>query len=143
MPVIQPRALEISIGNLKSQGLDQMQNRAGRRAGARDVPGILRDFGMNEYDIHIASPNTFFFHKNCPTPALRMVRRDGASNLLDFIFPILHGHGKSRVFQHGKVVDIVAKGHYRLAGNFQGLRDAPKPVALARARPHDFDIAAV
>ena len=51
MPIIQPRAAEIFIGNFKAQGLYKVERAARRRAGARDIARILRDFGFYENDM--------------------------------------------------------------------------------------------
>ena len=40
VPVVEPRALDRLVGNVKAQGLHEMQDAAGRGAGARDISGV-------------------------------------------------------------------------------------------------------
>ena len=48
MPVVESGSFELAVVNGESHGLDYVQARAGRGAGARDVAGVLRYFGFNE-----------------------------------------------------------------------------------------------
>ena len=62
LPVVQPGPLELPVGDLKAQGLDQMQAAAGGGAGAGDVAGVLGDLRLHQYDVeHILS----YFPLNC------------------------------------------------------------------------------
>ena len=51
VPVVQPRALDGAVGNVEPEGLDEMQMRPRRRAGARDIAAVLRDLRLHEHDI--------------------------------------------------------------------------------------------
>ena len=51
VPVVQPRALEVAVGDFEAEGLDQMEPRAGSGSGAGDVAGVLWDLRLEEYDI--------------------------------------------------------------------------------------------
>ena len=51
VPVVEPRALDRLVGNVKAQGLHEMQDAAGRGAGARDISGVGRDLGFNQYNM--------------------------------------------------------------------------------------------
>ena len=39
------------VGNVKTQGLHEMQDAAGRGAGARNISGVGRDLGFNQYNM--------------------------------------------------------------------------------------------
>ena len=64
-PVIQPRAFQIFILQAVSQRLDQMQFAPRRRARARNVAGILRDFRLNQYDMNHRFHPYFFLPPYC------------------------------------------------------------------------------
>ena len=51
MPVIEPRTLELPVVDRKAERPDEMEPRAGCGAGARDVAGILGDFGFYQNDV--------------------------------------------------------------------------------------------
>ena len=51
VPVVEPRALDRLVGNVKTQGLHEMQDAAGRGAGARNISGVGRDLGFNQYNM--------------------------------------------------------------------------------------------
>ena len=51
MPVIQPRALQLSVVDGKAERFDEMKRRAGCGAGARNVAGILWDLGFEQDDV--------------------------------------------------------------------------------------------
>ena len=51
VPVVEPRALEVAVGDLKTEGTYQMEPCARSGTGARDVAGILRDLRLEEYDV--------------------------------------------------------------------------------------------
>ena len=59
MPVVQPRALDRAVGNIKAEGLDEVQPRAGRGAGARDVAAVLRDLRLHKDDIEHKASHLF------------------------------------------------------------------------------------
>ena len=63
-PVIQPRALQIFILQAVPQRLDQVQLAPRRRAGARYVAGILRNFRLDQHDMNHR------FHPRCFLTAL-------------------------------------------------------------------------
>lgn len=59
VPIVQTRALELAVVNLKAERTDEVERRARGGTGARDVARVLRDFGLMKYDIdgfHIQFP---------------------------------------------------------------------------------------
>ena len=57
IPVVESRAFEVAVGDLKAERTHQMQSGAGGGAGAGDVAGVLRDLGLKYHDIE----NLFVF----------------------------------------------------------------------------------
>ena len=53
IPIIESRALESSVGDLKACGANNMQRRARHGAGARDIARVLRYLGSVEDDIEL------------------------------------------------------------------------------------------
>ena len=53
LPIIQARALELRVGDLKPQRMHQMQRHAGRQTKASDGPRVLRDLGLNQNYVQI------------------------------------------------------------------------------------------
>ena len=51
MPVVQSRALEFAVIDLKAERADEVKRRARGGAGARNVARVLRDFGFVKYNI--------------------------------------------------------------------------------------------
>ena len=56
VPVIQAGALQVLVIHPEAQRLDQVQHRAGDRAGARDIARVLRDLGLDQNDMEHALP---------------------------------------------------------------------------------------
>ena len=52
MPIVQPGAFELPIVNFKTQWFDEMEHRAGRRAGPGDVAGVHGDLRLDQHDIY-------------------------------------------------------------------------------------------
>ena len=50
-PIIHPRALKMTIGDLKSQGVNQVQTTSGKGAHTTDVASVLGDFRFEQYDV--------------------------------------------------------------------------------------------
>ena len=75
VPVIKSGALEVLIAQRIAQRLDQMQHGAGCGAAARDVAGILRDFGVDQYDIErqSGSPPVCFYCTIRPASAQGLI----------------------------------------------------------------------
>ena len=72
MPVVQPRALDGAVGNIEPEGLDEVQMRPRRRAGARDIAAVLRDLRLDEHDIqHDSTSSTRKFY-HCTAKILRI-----------------------------------------------------------------------
>ena len=51
MPVVQTCAFHALVVEREAERLDQMQHAAGRRAGAGDIAGILRNLRLDQNDI--------------------------------------------------------------------------------------------
>ena len=51
VPIIQPRALSVSIRDLKSQRTHKVQSATRRRTRAGNISRILRDFGLHQNDV--------------------------------------------------------------------------------------------
>ena len=57
MPVVQTRPFQLPIGNIKAQGLNQVEPAARSGAGSGDVPGILGDLRLHKDDVqHFFNP---------------------------------------------------------------------------------------
>ena len=52
IPIVQPGALQVFVAQRKAQRLNQMQRCACRGAGARDIARVLRDFRVEQHDVH-------------------------------------------------------------------------------------------
>ena len=59
MPIVQPCALELAVVNCKSEWANEVQGRTRRRAGARNVARVLRNFGLVEYNVNFGHNRTF------------------------------------------------------------------------------------
>ena len=53
VPVIQARAAQVALVQREAQGTHEVQCAAGDAAGARDVSGILGDFGLEKDDVDV------------------------------------------------------------------------------------------
>ena len=51
IPIIEPGAAELGVGDFESQRLDQVETGAGGGAKAGDVAGVGRNFGVDEDDV--------------------------------------------------------------------------------------------
>lgn len=51
VPVVEPRAFEVAVGDLKAEGSHKMEPCARSGTGARDVAGVLRDLRLKEHNI--------------------------------------------------------------------------------------------
>ena len=55
LPIVETAAFEIFVFPAESARLDDVQDRAGRRAGADDVAGVVGDLGVDQDDVDHAS----------------------------------------------------------------------------------------
>jgi hypothetical protein len=55
-PIIQACPFDSFIGNIKPQGLDQVQYAAGGGAGSGDIAGVHRDLRLYHYDVQHRDP---------------------------------------------------------------------------------------
>ena len=51
VPIVEAGPAELGVGDLESEGFDEMELRAGGGAEAGDVAGVGGDFGINEHDV--------------------------------------------------------------------------------------------
>lgn len=51
IPVVEPRSLEVAIGDLEAEGSHKVEPCARSGTGARDVAGVLRDLRLEEHDV--------------------------------------------------------------------------------------------
>ena len=78
IPIIQPRTLHGGGRNIKAQRLDQMQYRPGGGTGTGNIPGVLRDLRLHQYNVQhsfIHDLTGYRFHDNV-YPHYSMINRD-------------------------------------------------------------------
>lgn len=51
LPVVKTRALDVALGEMESQGSDQVQGAPEAHADSSDGPRIVRDLRMNQHDV--------------------------------------------------------------------------------------------